>query len=357
MIKALNILAISLVVITLILAGLVYLLTFHPAPVQSEATICPNDAPLYSENQPLKVVSYNVQYMAGKDYVFFYDLLDNSGPDTRPSPEAIQTTLTGIADLINTMDADVLLLQELHDNNVATDHQNQTELMLEKIGDTYPCYSEAYYWKAGFVPLPEIMGSVGMKLVTLSKYRLENAERHQLSLIPSDPITQAFNLKRAVLTTELPTQQGNRWTLLNTHLDAFSQGTNTMAQQVEEVNTLLQSANDQPWIIGGDFNLLAAGEYEQLEAWQQAYYNPQTELTRLHDQYRSVPSLEQMAGPDDADWYTHFPNDPRADGPDRTIDYLFYSPALTLIDSEVVQGAATTLSDHLPVVGVFQAGR
>lgn len=357
MIKALKILIISLIVIALVLTGLVYFLSYHPKPVAPQAINCRQDAPVYSEAEPLKVVSYNIQYLAGKDYVFFYDLLDNSGPDTRPSPEAIQTTLNGIAELIRDLDADVLLLQELHENHVSTDHQNQTELLLELIGDQYPCYTEAFYWKAGYVPLPEIMGSVGMKLATLSKYKLENAQRHQLSLIPSDPVTQAFNLKRAVHTVDLPTQEGTTWSLMNTHLDAFSQGTDTMERQVEEVNALLQAAGERPWIIGGDFNLLGEGIYNQLESWQQAYYNPKTELSLLHDQYPSIPSLEQINGADKARWYTHYPNEPRAEGPDRTIDYLFYNPNLRLLDSEVIQGVATTLSDHLPVVGVFQASR
>jgi endonuclease/exonuclease/phosphatase family metal-dependent hydrolase len=354
MIKIIKWLVVTLLVLLLLIIGLVYALTFHPKDRQAAALSCPADTPLYSEDKALRVVSYNVQYMAGKDYVFFYDLLDNSGPDTKPSREAVVETLDGIAELLVELDADVLLLQELHENHITTDYQNQTDELLERLGDRYPCYAEAFYWKAGFVPIPEVMGSVGMKLVTFSKYRLEEAERVQLSLIPSDPVTQAFNLKRAILTTSLPTQNGNSWHLMNTHLDAFSQGTDTMTRQVEEVNALIQEKGTAPWLIGGDYNLLAEGQYERLDDSQRAYYNPQTELTLLHEKYPSIPSLANIQGDEPQRWYTHFPNDPAVGEPDRTIDYIFYSPQLETQNEQVIFGRALELSDHLPIVGDFK---
>lgn len=354
MIKIIKISLISLFVLIAALAALVYALTFHPEPRQAAALTCPDTAPVFDGQTPLQVASYNVQYMAGKDYVFFYDLIDNSGPDIRPSAESLERTLNDIATLLIEIDADIILLQELHEDHVSSDYQNQTELLLEKLQGNYPCSAEAFYWKADFVPMAELMGSVGMKLLTLSKYKIEEAERHQLSLIPSDPVSQAFGLKRAILSANLPVSNGEPWFVMNTHLDAFSQGTDTMTQQVAEVSQLISEVSTRPWLIGGDFNLLAEGQYEKLPESQRLYYNPEPELTALHDQYPSVPSLEAIQGPDSANWYTHYPNDPSVSGPDRTIDYIFYNPELELVEARVVQGVATTLSDHLPVVGVFQ---
>jgi hypothetical protein len=61
------------------------LTTFHPPAVASEAVVCPADAPELTPGQAVKVLSWNIQYLAGKDYVFWYDLFDESGPDDRPS--------------------------------------------------------------------------------------------------------------------------------------------------------------------------------------------------------------------------------------------------------------------------------
>lgn len=81
-------LLITLVVLLVLLSGVVYAMTFHPGPTESEPVDCPADTPTLQPGQTVRVLSWNVQYMAGKDYVFFYDLLDESGPDERPSPQA-----------------------------------------------------------------------------------------------------------------------------------------------------------------------------------------------------------------------------------------------------------------------------
>ncbi|MGH2542814.1 MAG: hypothetical protein ACRDIB_08455, partial [Ardenticatenaceae bacterium] len=43
--------------------------TFHPPEVQAEAVTCPESAPRLQQGQALKVLSWNVQFMAGKEYV------------------------------------------------------------------------------------------------------------------------------------------------------------------------------------------------------------------------------------------------------------------------------------------------
>ena len=351
-IKAVSILLSTLILLVAAVATLIYAITFHPKPIQAAAVTCPADTPTLTAGQSVKVFNYNVQYFAGKDYVFYYDVADEAGPDTRPSPEAISKTFDGIAALIRQENPDVLLLQEVHEGAKATDYENQTERLLSLIGDQYPCYSEAFYWQAKFVPHPSIMGSVGMKLVTLSKYKLQSAQRYQLTKMDSDPVTKAFNLKRAILTTEMPVQGGEPLIAMNTHLDAFSQGMDTMDRQVAEVATLLE-ATQQPWFIGGDFNLLPPDQYAVLPDHQQIWYNPETEIAPLVRQYPSIPSMANVSGSDRERWFTHYPNDPLVKGPDRTIDYIFYDSRLTLEESSVIQDEAITLSDHLPVTAVF----
>jgi|TARA_B110000091_G_scaffold24526_1_gene23163 endonuclease/exonuclease/phosphatase family metal-dependent hydrolase len=331
----------------------IYSITFHPEPVEQVDLVCPAETPMLLAGQSLKVLSYNMQYFAGKDYVFYYDLENDAGPDTRPSPKAIKETLTSMSALIKAEDPDILLLQELHDGAKATDFANQTQLLLAQLNNSYPCYSEAFYWKADFVPHPSIMGSVGMKLVTLSKYKIDAGQRHQLSLMDNDPVTQAFNLKRAVLVTEFPVEGGGGFIAMNTHLDAFSQGMDTMTKQVAEVDKLLASAK-KPWIIGGDFNLLPPGEFSTLAASQQSLYNPESEISLLINRYASVPAMSDIQGEKKKSWYTHYPNDPGVEGPDRTIDYIFYDDNITLKTSSVIHGESHQLSDHLPVTAIFQ---
>ncbi|MBM7061438.1 endonuclease/exonuclease/phosphatase family protein [Pseudomonas sp. UL073] len=345
----------SLLVIATSLAALVYILTWHPAAREDLPVSCEGPAPSLQPGQALKVMTWNVQYLAGKRYVFWYDLADGSGPDLRPTAEDLAFTLDEVARVIRDEAPDVVLLQELHEGAKATDYQDQLALLRERLSDLYPCTSQAFYWKAAFVPHPKILGSVGMKLATLSRFQIARAERLQLPLIPADPITRAFALKRALLLSYLPVRGGGQIALINTHLDAFAQGDDTMHKQIAMSASLLAQleAEKTPWVFGGDFNLLPPGQYERLGLRQRSWYAADSELAVLAKQYPMIPSLAEAGGTDRADWYTHFPNDPQSSGPDRTLDYLFHSPQLTRLAANVRRSDTLQISDHLPLVGRF----
>jgi endonuclease/exonuclease/phosphatase family metal-dependent hydrolase len=67
-----------------------------------------------------------------------------------------------------------------------------------------------------------------------------------------------------------------------------------------------------------------------------------------------IPSNEDVTGEDRRKWYTRFPNDPRISGPDRTQDFLFYSPKLQRIEARVRQADTLLISDHMPVIARLQ---
>ena len=347
----------TLALLLVALVSLVWILTFHPRPHQAEPVICALEAPLLKPGQTLKVLTWNVQFMAGKNYVFFFDVPDSNGPDERPSREDITHTLSEVARVIHDENPDLVLLQEVDNGAARTDYEDQLQRLLGLLTSEYACHVSAFYWKAAYVPHPRIHGAVGVTLATLSKYRISGATRHQLSLIPGNFVTQQFNLKRAVLEARLPLEQGGEFVVLNTHLDAFAQGSNTMEKQVREIDSLLRSLTQsgQPWVIGGDFNLLPNVEaYRRLPPRQQYYFNPRTEIAPLFESYQAVPSLAEVSGPDYQQWFTHLPNDPEVRGPDRTIDYLFFSRTVRLGAHWVRQRDTQRISDHMPLISGFQ---
>ncbi|WP_165795302.1 endonuclease/exonuclease/phosphatase family protein [Deinococcus koreensis] len=338
----------GLLILVLALTGLVYALTDHPRAVQAADVTCPASTPALKAGQDVRVMSWNVQYLAGRGSVFFYDTLAGDGPDTRPSPQSIARTLDEVVAVIRAENADVVMLQEVDRDSRRTDYQDQLQLIGAKLGGAYPCTATTYYHRAAFVPHPKIMGKVGLSLSTLSRTRIESATRSQLPRICGDPVTVAFNFKRAVLGVTLSVQGGEPLSVLQTHLDAFAQGCDTMRRQVAAVQEVLDKT-PAPWVMGGDFNLLGTrGAYDRLRARERAYFNPDTELAPLMARYASFPSPSQIDS-GDSRMFTHFPNDPAVGRPDRTIDYFFYAPGLSHTGDRVRQDEPK-ISDHFALL-------
>lgn len=341
-----------LILIIILFFGWVYFSTYHPARVQDESISCKKNMPRLKPGQTIKILSWNVQYMAGKDYVFFYDLLDGSGPDDRPSSKSIAETLDEVARIIQEENPDLVLLQEMDLGADRTDRMDQTAELQKRLAKPYGCITRAYYWKADFVPHPRILGSAGMQLVTLSRFEISESLRHQLALIPANVIYQQFNIKRAALETRLPVEGASPFVAINTHLDAFAQGSDTMQKQVQQLKEILDEKDrmNTPWVIGGDFNLLPPGQYSLLGPSQQKYFQEKTELAPFFEKYNPFPGKDQVMGPEKEKYFTHYPNDPLAKGPDRTIDYIFSSKTVPRTDARVLHGSTHRISDHLPLV-------
>lgn len=350
-----------LLLIAALLGMLIYSLTWRPDAREVLPVLCRADAPTLMPGQALKVMTWNVQYLAGKRYVFWYDLPDGSGPDDRPTPEDLAFSLDEVARIIRDEKPDLVLLQELHDGAKATDYQDQLALLQERLTDLYPCSTQAFDWKADFVPDWHIFGSVGTKMATLSRYRIEHAERQQLPVARANLIARQFQPRRALLVSYLPVSDGDQLAVINTHFDTFRRGDPVQEHQVRAISKLLDTLESRgsPWLMGGDLNLLPLGQYLRLSPEQRQSYNADSELHQLWDKYPMIPSNSQASGINRADWLTFFPNDPAASGPDRTLDYLFHSPRLKRVESRVRQDDTLKISDHLPVIARFllPAGR
>lgn len=349
---------IALALLIALIGGLIYNVTWHPARHERMAVSCnARDAapPILMPGQALKVMTWNIQYLAGKRYVFWYDMPDGSGPDERPTPDDIAYNLDEVARVIRDEQPDIVLLQEVNDGAKNTDYTNQLALLQERVTDLYPCSTEAFYWKSDFVPDRHIYGSVGMKLATLSRYQMDKAERLQLPSPNGNLIGRQFEPKRALLVSDLPLRDGGHLAVVNTHLGDFKPGDDTLQRQVAATTQLLDTFEQAGtlWISGGDFNLLPQGQYQRLPAEQREQYAPDSELHALWDKYPMIPSNDDANGEDRRKWYTRFPNDPRLSGPDRTLDYLLYSPKLKRVDAQVRQADTLLISDHLPVIGRF----
>lgn len=352
--KLLKWVALVSVALIVIFLGWAYSSAYFPeTPTQVEDVSCSQDAPTLKAGQKLKLLSWNVQFMAGKGYTFWFE----HGTDKRPTPEDITLTFAEVARIISDENPDIVMLQEVDNGAARTDHEDQTARLLSLLSSEYKCSARAYYWKANYLPLPMVMGSVGMENVTFSKYKIESATRHALYEIPGFFLEQWFNVKRAILEVTMPIEGSDKLYALNTHLSAFAQGTDTMEQQVRQTVELLDSLSmdKKPWVLGGDFNLLPPnierGALTYSDA--QALYKDTSEISKIFDRYKSAATLEQLTGADRAKHFTHYSNNKSATGLDRVIDYIFYSDDVIFEGYNVRQHDTLAISDHLPLIMEF----
>ena len=229
---------------------------------------------------------------------------------------------------------------------------------MKLLPEEYSCSASAFYWRNKYLPHARVKGSTGLKVSTISKYKIESAVRHALPIIPADPITKQFGLKRAILEAKMPISNSKYLSAMNTHLDAFAHGYDTMQRQVEYLKDLFNKRNSEKveWFIGGDFNLLPPNfDLSTLMKTHQEFYNPKSEIGVLFDSFKSTVPLEAMAGKDKELYYTHIANDPDAKGKaDRTIDYIFHSNGIETKSYNVRQKDTSTISDHLPLIVEIQ---
>lgn len=354
MIRLLRNTLLSLLVLCAFVVVLLYSASWQPGAREKSPVTCSADAPLPAPGQALKVMTWNIQYLAGKRYVFWYD--QAHGSDERPTPEDLAYNLDEVARVVRDEQPDLVLLQDVDLDAKASDYQDQLALLHERLVDLYPCSAQAYDWKSDFVPDRHIFGSVGRTLVTLSRFKISKAERLQLPQAAGHWPSSMWAPRRALLSVYLPLPDGGQLAVLNTHLDPYTVDQGLQHQQLDAVSYRLDRLEGAgtPWIIGGDFNLLALGQYRRLPAAQRPLYPVDSDLHLLWEKYAMIPSNDEAGGEDRDDWLTHYPNDPDLDGPDRTLDYLFHGSRIRRIEARVRQDDTEEISDHLPLIARVQ---
>ena len=348
------------ILIGLLLAGVigfVWFGTYHPRAVEEAQVTCSASAPQLPAGATLKVLTWNVQTMSGKNHVFWNDLPGGDGPDEKPAPEEITQTFAEVARVIRDEDPDLVLLQELDHGAERTGYDDQLARLLDLMPESYPCVAATFDWKAAYVPHPRIHGSVGWVVAVLSKYQISEAQRLALVTAPGSWIEQPFRIKPAILAARLPIAGGGVFVASTLHLDVYVPGTDAKDRQVKQVRDFLDrlDAQDNAWVLGGDFNLLPYDDasYQRLIPSHRASYNPRSEIKPLYDSYQAVPGREEVTGADFAAWLTRFPNDPAIMGPDRILDYLFFPSRVSIGQHRVRQADTLGISDHLPVIATF----
>ena len=212
------------------------------------------DAVLYQSNllkeypakKTISVMTWNIRFgVARLDFA-----LDACGDRVIISKGEVITGLEGIAKKINDSNVDIVLMQEVDVQSKRSSYIDQVQWLLDNTGMNYGVYASK--WKSQII-LADGIGRVDAGNLILSKWKLEDAKRHQLPLRgDQDGLTQLFYLRRNVITAKVD-MPGTPFFAVNAHLTAFATD-DTKQKHISGFKTILDN------IVASGFNFVAGGD-------------------------------------------------------------------------------------------------
>ncbi|MDZ7263704.1 MAG: endonuclease/exonuclease/phosphatase family protein [candidate division KSB1 bacterium] len=313
-----------------------------------------------SNADTIMVMSWNIRFGIGRAPWFG----DSCGDQVIYSEDEVLINLRGIADKINELQPDILLLQEVDVQSKKSGYVDELQWLLDHTYFNYGVY--ASYWQVQFVP-SDGLGRINMGNAILSRWKISEAVRIPLPLRgDQDALTKYFYLRHNILKTKIDLPGVDNFYAVNVHIEAFSTD-DTKKIQVDLFKDELDklAGSGKAFVAGGDLNLLPPGsdstDYcdedkcpgesfhgpnDHPQHKEGSNYTPEmTWLQGLYDSYQcSVPLAEYLK--DQRRYFTHTTN-PNSFW-DRKLDYLFTNYKW-VPGSEVTHQDILDLSDHAPV--------
>jgi endonuclease/exonuclease/phosphatase family metal-dependent hydrolase len=348
-----------------------------------KASNIPGDSDVYDDGA-LKVVTWNIRFGSGR-FPFFGD---SCGDEVISENSDVKLIMQAIADTLNKIDADIVLLQEVDVSSKRTGYLDQVQYLLENTYLNYGCY--ASMWKADFIPTDGI-GKINTGNAILSRYEITEAERVELRLrTDQDDLIQYFYLRRNILKAKIPSlaQSGKDFFAVDIHATAFATDDTKQQHLIKYSEVLSEIANNNGiFVSGGDLNSVPPNstvdfcmldkcdseKYVDSEGSESEYHSidssagPHKEgaffdnfegepdiLQPLYNNYSAAISHADGSTLDSSN-YTHAPSTSyeRHDIKyDRKLDYLFTNGSWE-DGSGYTHQEAWALSDHMPVSAIF----
>ena len=204
------------------------------------------------------IVTWNIGYGALGDNADFF--MDGGKGVKTADLERVNSNLDGIVTELNTLEPDILFVQEADQDSARSEHINEVDRLSQNMTGT--CYAFANNFKVAFLPFPvPPIGKVDSGIATFSAYPMASAERIQLPIPFKWPVRMA-NLKRCVLETRVPLEGTDKeLVLMNLHLEAYDSGEGKI-EQTKMLAGLVKAevAKGNYVIAGGDFNQIFSSE-------------------------------------------------------------------------------------------------
>jgi endonuclease/exonuclease/phosphatase family metal-dependent hydrolase len=307
----------------------------------------------------LLVMTWNIRYGAGNVVGWFGD---GCGDRVILAADEVLPNLEKIAEWINTIRPDIVLLQEIDVEAKRTAYIDQVQYLLDHTYLNYGVY--ASNWKAQYIP-SDGLGRMDEGNAILAPWPLDDAIRFQLPLRnDQDGLTNYFYLRDNMIQARLNIPGVDSLYVACTHLTAYATD-DTKQLQVEECTQRLLNLQRAGYrvVAGGDLNLIPSnatytdfcieetcegehfhGPNDNPYHREGANYTPELAwINPFFEQFQSSMTLDQYIADEQAYFSYSILNGPW----DRALDYLFSNSAWAPGSHKARQDVRS--SDHCPV--------
>ncbi|MDB2592694.1 endonuclease/exonuclease/phosphatase family protein [Gammaproteobacteria bacterium] len=332
---------------------------YYPKPVESSIVHHRGQsARILQPGQSLRVMNWNVAAFVGnQDNNFFEPGVKNE----YPLASRYRQIITGVAQVIQEYDPDIINLQDVDVDSKRSAYLNQIQILMNHLPDDYRYFACVTQAKAKFLPVSWVKyGSIHSQICTISKYKIQNIKRYMLHGLENVPFYWILPYVRTTSVSEIPVMGKNALVVQNTYWSSWDYSVSEKMKQSSNTLKIFQSYQKagQPVLLAGDFNSLAHKKLiNDVVINDKHIYQPYqiSPLKKYFDLYASAPSYQQVLGPSRKKYLTYMPSQLTDKEADRTLDFIFISPTLRFEKSSVIQTEETKkLSDHYPVLATIR---
>lgn len=283
-----TILVIIIALVVLLVGYLLYvLLSYSRIPDMQTLEIKNAQSELIEARKEHSIVTYNIGFGAyDQEYSFFLDTGETIdgvklvGKHSKGvSKERTLRNTEGAIEVLDELDADIMLIQEVDKKSTRAHGINQYNMLTDEFDDHASVYSSNFHTAWLQYPIFDPIGKSESGLVTLSEFRIDSAVRRSYPV--SDSLSKLFDLDRCFSVHELPVDNGKKLIVINSHMSAYDKG-DVRDRQLQMITSLMKEEYEKGnyVIVGGDFNHVLGkdivGIYktnEKLPTWLQVLDN------------------------------------------------------------------------------------
>lgn len=256
-----------LVILAAVLAYAAYVMLSYSRLGDIELPVEQTDSTKMQADNEYRILTYNIGFGAyQQDYTCVLDhayIPDENGGWERVtgknlkalSYEDAERNTNGAADTVVKYEPDFVMIQEIDSKSDRARGINQVQLFLDKVPHTGSSYCINFHTPYLCYPLNDMMGKAESGLLTLSKYGMVKADRHEFA-VTDNVFSRLFDLDRCFSASYIDVDNGKQLVLVNQHMSAYDEGGVIRSKQREQLYSFIAAEYEKGnyVIVGGDFN-------------------------------------------------------------------------------------------------------